>query len=141
MIRQPPRATRTDTLFPYPTLFRSHFRDHAAPQRGRDIHARADEQPARREAIGDDFAFRRIAFAREIFGAGDEIGEAVALGELTSAEEPLAAFFGPAADMRDGIAPAAIAERERGNRKFRDARDAVGAIAKTEERREAKSGE
>src|SRR3546814_20389937 len=24
MIRRPPRATRTDTLFPYPTLFRSH---------------------------------------------------------------------------------------------------------------------
>src|SRR3546814_13510505 len=23
MIRRPPRATRTDTLFPYPTLFRS----------------------------------------------------------------------------------------------------------------------
>src|SRR3546814_20361070 len=23
MIRQPPRSTRTDTLFPYPTLFRS----------------------------------------------------------------------------------------------------------------------
>src|SRR3546814_11588718 len=24
MIRRPPRSTRTDTLFPYPTLFRSH---------------------------------------------------------------------------------------------------------------------
>src|SRR3546814_11487049 len=26
MIRQPPRSTRTDTLFPYTTLFRSHDR-------------------------------------------------------------------------------------------------------------------
>src|SRR3546814_8061715 len=26
MIGRPPRATRTDTLFPYTTLFRSHFR-------------------------------------------------------------------------------------------------------------------
>src|SRR3546814_1374514 len=26
MIRRPPRSTRTDTLFPYPTLFRSHRR-------------------------------------------------------------------------------------------------------------------
>src|SRR3546814_4904988 len=26
MIRRPPRATRTDTLFPYTTLFRSHRR-------------------------------------------------------------------------------------------------------------------
>src|SRR3546814_6494096 len=25
MIRRPPRSTRTDTLFPYPTLFRSRF--------------------------------------------------------------------------------------------------------------------
>src|SRR3546814_21139913 len=27
MIRRPPRSTRTDTLFPYTTLFRSHFCD------------------------------------------------------------------------------------------------------------------
>src|SRR3546814_11951587 len=26
MIRRPPRSTRTDTLFPYTTLFRSNFR-------------------------------------------------------------------------------------------------------------------
>src|SRR3546814_7554846 len=32
MIRRPPRSTRTDTLFPYTTLFRSHGR---APRRGR----------------------------------------------------------------------------------------------------------
>src|SRR3546814_8591298 len=25
MIRRPPRSNRTDTLFPYPTLFRSHW--------------------------------------------------------------------------------------------------------------------
>src|SRR3546814_17173687 len=33
MIRRPPRSTRTDTLFPYPTLFRSivdRFLDHLA---------------------------------------------------------------------------------------------------------------
>src|SRR3546814_6137929 len=28
MIRRPPRSTRTDTLFPYTTLFRSSFADH-----------------------------------------------------------------------------------------------------------------
>src|SRR3546814_10279852 len=28
MIRRPPRSTRTDTLFPYPTLFRSHVELH-----------------------------------------------------------------------------------------------------------------
>src|SRR3546814_17657072 len=39
MIRRPPRSTRTDTLFPYTTLFRSHH--HAShgppPPRGRIV--------------------------------------------------------------------------------------------------------
>src|SRR3546814_11542050 len=34
MIRRPPRSTRTDTLFPYTTLFRSQIADHA---RGNDV--------------------------------------------------------------------------------------------------------
>src|SRR3546814_6453222 len=42
MIRRPPRSTRTDTLFPYTTLFRSRAR-------------RADQRPERPDnAIGDD---------------------------------------------------------------------------------------
>src|SRR3546814_1594598 len=38
MIRRPPRSTRTDTLFPYTTLFRSNGRDHAVDrsERGRE---------------------------------------------------------------------------------------------------------
>src|SRR3546814_5278551 len=32
MIRRPPRSTRTDTLFPYPTLFRSGFSAGLAPR-------------------------------------------------------------------------------------------------------------
>src|SRR3546814_7962895 len=36
MIRRPPRSTRTDTLFPYTTLFRSVGRGHlVVPDRGR----------------------------------------------------------------------------------------------------------
>src|SRR3546814_16295214 len=31
MIRRPPRSTRTDTLFPYPTLFRSDGREYQHP--------------------------------------------------------------------------------------------------------------
>src|SRR3546814_6606240 len=34
MIRRPPRSTRTDTLFPYTTLFRSQPRWSAAARRG-----------------------------------------------------------------------------------------------------------
>src|SRR3546814_20416081 len=32
MIRRPPRSTRTDTLFPYTTLFRSVEADHVQPE-------------------------------------------------------------------------------------------------------------
>src|SRR3546814_1449439 len=35
MIRRPPRSTRTDTLFPYPTLFRSLGQPHLAQGRAR----------------------------------------------------------------------------------------------------------
>src|SRR3546814_15216456 len=51
MIRRPPRSTRTDTLFPYTTLFRSHIdlvETHAldnagivGSKEGIDLHARA----------------------------------------------------------------------------------------------------
>src|SRR3546814_11877624 len=34
MIRRPPRSTRTDTLFPYTTLFRSHGQSHGDTQSG-----------------------------------------------------------------------------------------------------------
>src|SRR3546814_3050837 len=42
MIRRPPRSTRTDTLFPYTTLFRSHEDVHPAEVHGGPHHHRAD---------------------------------------------------------------------------------------------------
>src|SRR3546814_2436954 len=45
MIRRPPRSTRTDTLFPYTTLFRS-------LQRIADHHAAVDVQPAALGQLG-----------------------------------------------------------------------------------------
>src|SRR3546814_19019527 len=45
MIRRPPRSTRTDTLFPYTTLFRSRGRTRPPP--------RLHERPARRRAGRD----------------------------------------------------------------------------------------
>src|SRR3546814_3688818 len=47
MIRRPPRSTRTDTLFPYTTLFRS--RHHAAAGLQ---HARIDAHEGQRTDIG-----------------------------------------------------------------------------------------
>src|SRR3546814_7307633 len=57
MIRRPPRSTRTDTLFPYTTLFRSRFaenhptgRDHGAEQG--DAARRAGRRGAGRRGDG-----------------------------------------------------------------------------------------
>src|SRR3546814_18056358 len=43
MMRRPPRSTRTDTLFPYTTLFRSRIPDVADPCRSSQL---ARDQPA-----------------------------------------------------------------------------------------------
>src|SRR3546814_6592011 len=49
MIRRPPRSTRTDTLFPYTTLFRSPHPPIAAPARlARAVPADPRRMPARR---------------------------------------------------------------------------------------------
>src|SRR3546814_5970328 len=92
MIRRPPRSTRTDTLFPYTTLFRSSFRignrlpgnpegtaglevtvtgptlDFAAPARicltGADFGATLDGQPVQRGAAIDVEAGQTLALGR-----------------------------------------------------------------------------
>src|SRR3546814_4776430 len=43
MIRRPPRSTRTDTLFPYTTLFRSHGHATEAVRDGREVLQRASD--------------------------------------------------------------------------------------------------
>src|SRR3546814_7581745 len=49
MVRRPPRSTRTDTLFPYTTLFRS-------PQRKRRETAKTGvERAAAKRQLGPDF--------------------------------------------------------------------------------------
>src|SRR3546814_6210927 len=45
MIRRPPRSTRTDTLFPYTTLFRS-LHDHLVPHH---VHANIEPAPFGRQ--------------------------------------------------------------------------------------------
>src|SRR3546814_7569443 len=45
MIRRPPRSTRTDTLFPYTTLFRSTLFSHRAQAR-HDMDRAVDREPA-----------------------------------------------------------------------------------------------
>src|SRR3546814_19058998 len=50
MIRRPPRSTRTDTLFPYTTLFRSLSQDHDPHL----IERRQVERPEPLAALGED---------------------------------------------------------------------------------------
>src|SRR3546814_4127451 len=69
MIRRPPRSTRTDTLFPYTTLFRSG----ELPGRPRARHHHADpRRPERRRVQRDDPPPRHDAggVARRPRGAG-----------------------------------------------------------------------
>src|SRR3546814_20017380 len=53
MIRRPPRSTRTDTLFPYTTLFRSHLVEAHAGRAGAQ-HADDDLDRARDRATLDE---------------------------------------------------------------------------------------
>src|SRR3546814_1895487 len=78
MIRRPPRSTRTDTLFPYTTLFRSRA---AAGAPARDGPAQQDD---RRDADGDDGECRRRRLCQPFVG-----GEVVRLdGEGVEVEGP-----------------------------------------------------
>src|SRR3546814_8925859 len=53
MIRRPPRSTRTDTLFPYTTLFRSHDAHARSSSRcGAGAHRRYARNLARRPQAG-----------------------------------------------------------------------------------------
>src|SRR3546814_9039344 len=54
MIRRPPRSTRTDTLFPYTTLFRSVVRADKMMFAGRDLLAMSPSE--RRRLTGKDMA-------------------------------------------------------------------------------------
>src|SRR3546814_11990583 len=70
MIRRPPRSTRTDTLFPYTTLFRSPVRrDHqqgprprqALPERAPDLGEAVALQRVHRAAVADEHRRHAVA--------------------------------------------------------------------------------
>src|SRR3546814_14404012 len=75
MIRRPPRSTRTDTLFPYTTLFRS-AHGGIADAVCADI-ARADPELSRAERRGAELAVQPHRIVRANFGA-EAAGRAVA---------------------------------------------------------------
>src|SRR3546814_5749254 len=63
MIRRPPRSTRTDTLFPYTTLFRSEHTVLVLPK----IDLADSEQLALTDALG-----QRVSIAAQIPGRSEE---------------------------------------------------------------------
>src|SRR3546814_9674852 len=65
MIRRPPRSTRTDTLFPYTTLFRSGPRRAArqGSRMGRNLPASAAGQPRSEEHTSELQSLMRISYA------------------------------------------------------------------------------
>src|SRR3546814_10100340 len=67
MIRRPPRSTRTDTLFPYTTLFRSQRQ--SGDERCRNRRGiRRRERDRRRARVG-------VGQLESLYAAGDEHGE------------------------------------------------------------------
>src|SRR3546814_20472956 len=83
MIRRPPRATRTDTLFPYTTLFRSPaVEGHAVHDRRHAVLADAEEDLAPARLLGAHHAGagdRRAGVPGEVGPAADQAGDG--LGE------------------------------------------------------------
>src|SRR3546814_9864110 len=90
MIRRPPRATRTDTLFPYTTLFRSASPDGGRPAaRKHDLHraARRDEPrlyPRRPGGGHGLLAGQRGAAVAARARTGGESGDRAGLSEAPS---------------------------------------------------------
>src|SRR3546814_5226154 len=105
MIRRPPRSTRTDTLFPYTTLFRSRPTCRLAVPREEVALARVDHVRlfiARQKAGPFIFAGARSRQPRIDAGgllrqrAGLEIGDRAILAAIAGAEvpaEPVDALF------------------------------------------------
>src|SRR3546814_16031858 len=64
MIRRPPRSTRTDTLFPYTTLFRSPHGPPSAPRISRKVLSRTSGKAVRSEEHTSELqSLMRISYA------------------------------------------------------------------------------
>src|SRR3546814_1928932 len=96
MIRRPPRSTRTDTLFPYTTLFRSRLLHAAEGRRRGEMLGFVDPDGSARDALSDRERLVLVAApdraAETIFagiGARDDIVEVVELDQRQDGAELL----------------------------------------------------
>src|SRR3546814_12114821 len=92
MIRRPPRSTRTDTLFPYTTLFRSDL----ASDEARTIRCKVGDEPGYFFGHGERPADQRSALTHRAIGIADRAGafgkESIVRMEATAAAERIGAF-------------------------------------------------
>src|SRR3546814_4122388 len=87
MLRRPPRSTRTDTLLPYTTLFRSIVGDHATYHKQFDAQLESDiETVARNVPSWIRFSDSTEALASD---AAEAVAAAVRSEEHTSELQPL----------------------------------------------------
>src|SRR3546814_3418011 len=104
MVRQPPSTTRTDTLFPYPTLVRSVHAVFAQPTVAVEEVVRAFQRGVKRQRVrmrvGQPEAGDRLAAA----GLADEVLVVLALAGAFELVEPAALHAG------HGLARGAAAE-------------------------------
>src|SRR3546814_13455576 len=110
MIRRPPRSTRTDTLFPYTTLFRSDL----YRTLNRQLHAemrRAAHSPALAEiveSLGDRSDFYIACFKDKVFAPNlkmahadhEEIIEAISAGNFRKARAALKKHIDRKSDVK-----------------------------------------
>src|SRR3546814_12927995 len=85
MIRRPPRSTRTDTLFPYPTLSRSLAAAAAPAARAAEVR-RMHDDPLPHMEICDGRA-HRLDIARGLDAGGEREGLALREGHAALAEQ------------------------------------------------------
>src|SRR3546814_9717180 len=78
MIRRPPRSTRTDTLFPYTTLFRSAGRG-GDERRGQAVERTVVDPPAELDAVDDVAPLVGAAHLQDAFPPARQLQEVVGL--------------------------------------------------------------
>src|SRR3546814_18972924 len=106
MIRRPPRSTRTDTLFPYTTLFRSHGRVHpraigaagSRPKTGRNSDMTQLDEATLNDLVGRVLGDLGGAVSVPLVRIGDALGPYTILKEIgPGTAEELAPAAGRAA--------------------------------------------
>src|SRR3546814_1781772 len=82
MIRRPPRSTRTDTLFPYTTLFRSALHERTSAEIDQRAHRRAEAGIGGRRLQGRELDLHLLAIPVEQGDVVLERRDATDLGAL-----------------------------------------------------------